>query len=234
MKKILLPAMLLMLMAFAACNKESYYHTASITRPLPVGLVYADQDIDTMEFYTTDNFTITTSQSWATIPDTIQSGKIPNIYRMIWTVVAPVVFEPNTTGDIRTVYVYVNINADDNWNWTASTAFRQVSWLEISRPAPNYSYKDRVITGVAFECKDSAHFVTDTLEFYTNGPWTLSVPTSSFARPESTSGSAGQNKIPVTLDPNDGLADRDVTVSLTSRGVTTPIKFTQFGKKEEE
>ncbi len=251
MKKILLPVMLLMLVAFAACDKESYYHTMSIIKPLQIGVVFADQDMDTLEFYTTDNFAITTNQSWATIPDTIKSGNIPNVYRMVWTVVAPVVFEPNTTfdpndasdpnttGKIRDVNVQINVNGGDDWNQTATATFRQLYWLSIERPTAKYSYKEEqinsrkysVVTGAAFECEDSATQFTDTLEFYTFGAWTLTDGT--FAHPEVTSGEAGQHKVPVTIEQNATVAKRETSVNLTSRGVTTPIKFIQEGKKEE-
>ena len=187
MKKILLPVILLVLVAFAACNKESYYHTMSLIKPIQVGIVFADQDIDTMSFYTTDNFSITTNQSWATIPDTIQSGKIPNVYRMVWTVVAPVVFEPNTSGKIRDVSVQIQVSGGNDWNQVATATFRQLSWLSINRPVAKYSYLERVVTGAEFECVDSATQISDTLEFYTYGPWTLSDGT--FAHPEITQGS---------------------------------------------
>lgn len=233
MKKIVLPVLLLVLVMFAACNKESYYHTMSVVRPVQVGVVFADQDMDTMIFYTTDNFWITTNQTWATIPDTISSGKITNVYRSIWTVVAPIVFEPNTTGEIRTAQAQIRVAGDDDWNNTATITFRQLSWISINRPTAKYSYVDRVITGAEFEAKDSAAQFTDTLEFYAFGDWTLT-DGKLFAHPEVTSGEAGQQKVPVTVVPNDGLAERHDTILLTSRTVTTPIAFIQEGKKEEK
>ena len=232
MKKILLPLMALAILLTGACNKESYYHTMSVVKPVQAGIVFADQEIDTLQFYTTDNFTLTSNADWAVVPDTMKSGKIKNYYHQVWVVTSPIVFDANTTGSPRTAQISIKCFGDDDWDNTGTATFHQISWLDITRPLPKYSYKERVVTGATFEAEDSATQVTDTLVFYVFNKWTLT--DGDFVHPEVLSGNPGENKVALRVEQNASTTSRETSIMLTSRGVKTSIKYTQKGKKEEK
>ena len=231
MKKLILPLVVLVLFLTGACNKESYYHTMSVIKPVQAGIVFADQQYDTVSFYTTDNFTLTSNDDWAVVPDSMKSGKIRNYYKQVWMVTSPIIFDANTTGKPRLTTIAINCYGDDDWNQTASATFYQLSWLDISRPLPKYSYVERTVTGAAFEAEDSATQITDTLCFYVYDNWTLT--DGEFVHPKTLSGQSGENKVAVDVEVNATTASRETTITLTSRGVATPIKFTQKAKKED-
>lgn len=231
MKKTLRLIIAASIIMLCACEKENYYHTMSLIRPLRAGVVMADQEYDTLSFYTTDNFQLISNAEWAVVPDSMKEGRIRNAYRNIWTVVSPIVFEANTTGQPRLGTITVRCFGDNEWDQTATANFYQLSWLDITIPKPKYSYNEGTITGAAFEAEDSATQITDTICFCVYDDWTLS--DGSFVHPKETSGKKGQNKIAVDVEENPDFVERETTLTLTSRGVATPIKFKQEAKKEE-
>ena len=231
MKKTLRLIIAASIIMLCACEKENYYHTMSLIRPLGAGVGMADQEYDTLSFYTTDNFQLISNAEWAVVPDSMKNGRIRNSYYHIWTVVSPIVFEANTTGQPRLGNITVRCYGDNEWNQTAIASFYQLSWLDITRPRPKYSYKDGTINGAAFEAVDSATQITDTICFYVYDDWTLSG--GSFVHPKETSGKKGRNKIAVDVEENPDFVERETTLTLTSRGVATPIKFKQKAKKKE-
>ncbi len=229
MRKHILPLMAIAMLALGACDKESYYHTMSIIKPVQASIVFADQQFDTLEFYTTDNFTLTSKVDWAVVPDTSKSGKIPNYYKQVWIVSTPIVFDANTTGSPRTAGININCFGDDDWNQTATATFHQLSWLDITQPVPKYSYKDRVVTDATFEAEDSATQITDTLRFNVYDNWTLT--DGDFIHPQTLSGAPGEHKVALDMTANTDTVPRETTLKLTSRGITIPIKYTQKAKK---
>ncbi len=234
MKKLFFAVIAALGLLLHSCNKESYYHSQALLYPTgyQVAVVFADQTYDSLYFYTTDRTQISVYDApWMSIPDSMKTLNIQNQYRVLCFVNCPVTFEPNTTGKPRMGHIRVHTTGADDWDNTTTASYYQLSWLDISRPAPAYSYNDNLITGAAFKTKVGAEQTADTLEFWTAGRWTLS--DGLYVHPEVSSGGEGMHKIPVRIDVNATEAERIDTVTLTSNGVSSHVQFTQEIKKEE-
>lgn len=231
MKKSFLSCVALVATLFVACNKESYYHTMGLQYPQSIAVVDADQTLDSVVFATTDNFNLTSNADWMTVPDSMRSGRIQNVYQMIWMVASPLVFETNTTGKIRTALLTIHCTGANEWDQSATATYKQLHWLNITVPAPNYAYKDGDITDAAFVMTDSATQVSDSLCFRVHGNWTLTE--GAFVHPTTVEGEAGKNIVRLTIDPNLSADERQEQIVLTSNGISTPIVVKQKGRKEE-
>lgn len=235
MKKLFIAAMAAAGLLFYSCNKDSsYYHSLGLMYPTSYqsAVIYGDQTIDSLVFYTTDNFELSAYESpWIMIPDSKKSGKIPNVYHRIVYVSTVIEFKPNDTGKIRTGGIRVRSYGEDNWDNTAYATYYQTYWHNISRPQPTYSYEDRVITGAAFRDSLKALQTADTLVFYAHDEWTISG--GSFVHADGLKrGSAGQQRVPLRIDANLIGGERKDTLILTSdKGVSTRIEYIQ--KKAE-
>ena len=232
MKKLFIAAMAAAGLLFYSCNKDSYYHSLGLMYPTSYqsAILYGDKTADSLVFYTTDNFELSAYESpWIIIPESMKSGKIPNMYSV--RVSVGLKFEPNTTGKIRTGGIRVRSYGSDNWDNTAYATYYQTYWHNISRPQPAYSYEDHVVTGAAFRDSLKASQTADTLVFYAHDRWTISGGSFVHAD-ELKSGFAGQQRVPLRIDANLIGGERKDTLILTSdKGVSTRIEYIQ--KKAE-
>ncbi len=231
MKKITLLFALVSLVFISSCKKESYYHWVALAHPTAnqVAVVAADQTLDSVLFYTTDKtFISPVSSSWISIDEDKKVFNVENYYRYVWLVSTPLNFAPNTTGEPRKGTVQIHSVGEDDWDATCDAVYFQLSWHDITMPAPKYSYKDSEVIGAVFEATDSATQVADTLKFVAYGNWTLT--DGSFAHPQSLAGEPGEQKVIVRLDENTATTDRDEEISLSSNGVATKVKFIQTAK----
>ena len=199
----------------AACSGENEYHSSKLYRPLPSTAlyVYADQQIDSIAFTTTESFKITTSQSWCTIPDGFD--ELTNRYaNTVVQCVIPIRLEANTTGVDRSCVI--NIAAGE---YPISTTVYQTASLNITWPNRTY-VAEWELPATATEAQ---------LAFTTYDRWDLrakegdwiTIPTDSLA------GSKGETTVTFTFTKNPG-ADRRDTLFLTSRGVTDTIPVVQL------
>lgn len=200
-----------------------------VNYPQGIALIDADQLMDSVVFSTTDNFQLSSNASWMMVPDSMKSGRVQNYYRVVWQVSSPLLFEPNTTGRMRTAQLSINCTGSDDWNQTSTATYTQVHWLNITSPSPNYAYNEGVITDAAFLLTDSATQVSDTLRFSVHGNWTLTEGT--FVHPSTGEGEPGTQKVALTIDPNPTTGERQEQIVLTSNGVSTPITVKQTGRK---
>ncbi len=223
----------LAVLTLAACDKESYRHAISVSRPYSgqYGVAYADQTLDSIVFETFDSYRASSNASWLTLDPQMAEQKIPNSYWNMWQIVLPFSLSPNTTNETRDAIVSVNNYGDDDWNQTVQVSYLQLGWLNITRPAAAFEAYTSFPRTAEFELTDSATQAADSLVFSVYADWTLSC-TSSFVHLATTSGKAGKNVVNLTLDANEGTADRTDTIKLVSNGVTTPIALKQTGKKE--
>ncbi len=223
---ILLAALLVL-----GCNKESYYHTMGINYPKAYKTVYADQDLDSVVIFVTDNFSLTSSATWVHLPEGTENTQVENYYRVVYQLTAIVNFDANSTGEVREAVITLHSMGSDDWDHTAYTKFYQDTLLNITNPLPAYSYKDGTKTGAAF--LDSLYAVQepDTLKFHAYGNWTLS--DSEFVHPRVTAGVAGDQKVVLDIDPNATEEERETVVVLTSRGVSNKVKYIQKVTKDE-
>ncbi|MCD8266393.1 MAG: hypothetical protein LUC33_04480 [Prevotellaceae bacterium] len=224
----------------ASCDKESYRHAISMTHPNPgtYGAMYADQPMDTIVFTTFDSYKATTNDTWITLDPELAAQEIANLYDGYYEIGIPVTFEPNTTGETRVGEISIYNYGDDDWSATVTASYLQLGWLNVTRPQAAYDYNSSLgyPQTATFELTDTATQVADTLAFVVYGDWELSLPEEQesevFVTLLQASGKAGSVKAPIALEENATKEERQNTVSLTSRGVTTTLVIKQEAQEE--
>ncbi len=225
-------------MALVACDKENSRHEIVIAHPGggSYGLLYADQTKDSVVFYTFDSYkaTVMEGRDWTTLDKNMEKADIENIYNALFHVSIPVTFAVNTTGESRMNHIVIN-NYGDGWNESVSTGFMQVGWLNVTRPMPVVTESNQLNYKATFDLKKDAKETLDSICFYVNGDWSMSVD-KSFVTLSQTTGMGGNNlqNVKLTLLPNEASESRQATIILESSGVKTPITVTQEAAKKEE
>lgn len=235
MKKKSIMSLLVAMLLLASCNKEDFHHSVAVTYPSTsqMAFVYADQLEDSIEFQTTDQFTLSSNESWIIIPAESQTKEINYADRNVWILSLPIQFQANTTGKPRTGSVSLHTYGGNDWDQTVSAYYYQVPWPNITCPAPAYSYQERIAVSAVFEATEPDVLQEpDTLMFTAYGDWTLTDGT--FVHPAVNMGTKGEQKVVLNIDPNMGTEERTDVIKLTSNGVTTEITYKQEIKKEEE
>ncbi len=76
----------LVAIAFAACNKDTYQHGTGLVRPQAgtYALVFADQTLDSVCFYTYDSYAVSTDASYVTVDSEWGAKKVINNYWTCW------------------------------------------------------------------------------------------------------------------------------------------------------
>lgn len=233
MKKLsafLLPVAALCLMA---CSESEYEVHQTYFYPQNVSgmLFYADQESDTIRLVSYDSWTAKTSVDWLAVSPTqltIPSGT-GAVKRLDITAT------PNTTGKNREGQIQV-----DSY-FTIGMYVRQASWLNIHYPSGNpvsSTQPDDRTTGVHhedvqmdFSMKLKADTTSAEIDFtvYKDGallrssePW-LTTPELMLT--------AGRHKVKLGVEKNESAEERSATLTLTSNGVSTPIRVIQSGAK---
>lgn len=231
MKKLFLIALTTLLIW--GCNKESYYHTMGIVYPNAYKTVYADQDLDSVVIFVTDNFSLTTNVDWLHLPEGAENTQVESYYRVVYQVKVNATFDANTTNKVREALITLHSSGSDDWDHTAYTKFFQDTLLNITNPLPAYSYKDGTKTGAAFLDSLYASQEPDTLKFHAYGNWTLTFPEDGFVHPRVTAGTEGDQKVVLDIDDNPAEERREMEVVLTSRGVSNKVRYIQRAKEIE-
>ena len=219
MKKIVFYMGLIAMMA-VACSKGNETHNSTIVRPSPNSTlwVWADQKWDSIAFVTTESYTLTSTESWCTIPEGREAVHNPYSNTFVSYLVPIQFIEANTTGEGR--YVQINVNAGD---YSIVASIYQSQYLNITRPSRNtyYPYELNELTVAASEN------ITE-VKFTTFDSWTLAVQDGSWITlPTESTGASGSHAVSVTLSSNTGSTERRDTLLLTSRGVTNKIPVLQ-------
>ena len=208
-----------------SCDKQgNSYDFAQILYPNSYGAVlYADQTRDTLNFATTYDWSLSCPENWVHISPEYVSGTVPGGYYMVNK--AWIDFDANTTDASRVAVV--SFHADGK---SLETVYEQLNYLHITRPGRGQS--GFMQTDEADKRRDSIMFRTYadewTLAFKGEQPSWLRIEEGS-----ATTGRAGGYKVFYELDPNNTADERSAVLELKSRGVTTEIKISQSGKKEE-
>ena len=113
--------------AIAACNKDSEFHQTYIERPSDaLLLVSGEAGTDSLVFYTTESFTMTTTvttngmtNDWYEYPDEFNTFN-NTLNGAIIKFSIPITFKRNTTGQRRTVVFSINAG-----KYSASVAYVQ-------------------------------------------------------------------------------------------------------------
>ncbi len=134
----------------SACDNGSNNSNHYISFPTPEGVVYADQQTDTLTVQSTDSWTATVededySKDWFSPKEfstTVPSGKIA-YSRYGFNILV------NTTGGMRKSYFVIKSNGK-----TLRKTLVQVPWLNITNPGMEIRRKDGTVTSLY----DTEHF----------------------------------------------------------------------------
>lgn len=218
----------MMLTAFIGCKKEdNRYHSILIYKPYAgVGYIYADQTLDSVIFSTTESFAFTSDVSWLTLDPSASKGTVKEGY--ILTTKFAIHLEPNTTGKVRNGVVTGKMYSED-FNQDVGLLYQQLPWHNIVRPIP----RELSNMEIEFVGTDSAHWTRDSVKFTAYADWTLEPSADSYLTPRVKSGKAGRHTVELLLTPNATAEKKEATLSLSSNGATTIIKYVQLPKKEK-
>lgn len=145
-------------LAMSSCDNGSSNSEHYINVPTPEGVVYADQETDTLTVQSTDSWTATVededySKNWFSPKEfstTVPSGKIA-YSRYGFNILA------NTTGGMRKSYFVIKCNGK-----TLRKTIVQVPWLHITNPGMEIRRKDGTVTSLY----DYEHFQELQAYFY--------------------------------------------------------------------
>ena len=206
-------------------------------------ILYADQTIDSLLFYTFDSWTATRQPNcdWMAFA-TDSSANIKYDYSKRYFCRVVVSFKPNTTGKTRYSYVLV-----ESYDYSYSSPFVQLGMLNVSHPAytPD-SWLDEqsgIPESVHFTLTDSANWTTDSICFTVENSWRL-LPVGEtlpdwLTLNDKNYGSRGKHTVNLTLTENtDTENGREAMLRLISSGeggeVTNLITVHQLPAKKAE
>ena len=219
---------------FASCISDPETH--QLTPVEQSIMLYADQTVDSLRFYTFDSWTVTPQVDWITI-DGNSHQNITYDFKKCYLCTAYVKVTPNTTGKTRVGTVLVQ-----SYDYSYSAPFVQLGLLNVSHPTPTVeSWLDRQssIPDVAYyELIDSAHWTADSICFNVQNNWSLVFADETapdWLTVEEIPGSKGHNRVNLTLTENtDTENERKATLRLTSGKVSNLITVRQLPVPKEE
>lgn len=233
MKKTLLLACSL-LPFFASCIGDPDTHQLT---PIEQSFVlYADQTVDSLRFYTFDSWTVTPQVDWITI-DGDSHQDITYDFTKCYLCRAFVRIKPNTTGKTRSGSVLVQ-----SYDYSYSAPFVQLGLLNVSHPTftvDSWLDEPSKIPSVAhYELIDSAHWVADSICFTVQNDWNLEFEDATapdWLLFDKSTDIKGVHRVHLTLAENtDTENGRVATLRLTSGMVSNLITVRQLPAKKVE
>jgi hypothetical protein len=217
--------------SFTSCLKDedNSYHGMTILYPSTVAALYADQTTDSLKFISYDSFRITSDATWLTVSEKDASGTVPS--NSYWFANDSIHMTPNTTGDARYGYITLYNTYKES---SAQACYYQTYFLDVIRPTVLKDASNKYY----FAQTDSSTIRTDSVAFKVFGNWTLAIAPNdtatwvSFPEGAKLSGTPGTYIVRYKLATNATGADRSMNLRLTSNGVSTDIKITQYKPKK--
>lgn len=230
--RILLSACSLLLL-LASCTSEPENH--QLTPVESSFVLYADQTIDSLRFYTFDSWSVTSQADWIKVEEPSHAEVSYNYASLyLWRVFVSI--DPNTTGRTRSGYVRVK-----SYDYSYTSPFVQLGLLNVSHPfwtPDSWLDEQSFIPEVAhYTLTDSAHWTTDSICFTVENDWNLAfvgeTPPDWLSLDKSGS-SPGSYKVNLTLTENtDTENGREATLRLTSGEVSNDILVRQLPAKKK-
>lgn len=214
---------------FTSCDNEPENHELS---PVEKSIIlYADQTLDSLRFYTYDSWTVTPKADWISIEGKSQMD-LKYIYWAPYLCRVFVTVEPNTTGQTRTGTVLVQ-----SYEYAYSSPVVQLGLLKVSHPGyivDCWLDEQSYIPDVAhYELTVNANSTSDYISFTVQNNWSLTsaddTPADWIAFDGRTSGLPGEGRVNLILEKNtDAKEERTATLRLTSGEVSNLITIRQL------
>ena len=229
-KTFLLACSLLSLLA--SCNDSETHMLTPVEQAL---IIYADQTVDSLSFYTFDSWTATSQVDWITIDgDSHQDFVYDNT--KCYLCKAYLNAQPNTTGKTRKGFVLVK-----SYDYSYSAPFVQLGLLRVLHPLYTVDTwldeQSRIPEVAHYELIDSAHWTEDSLCFTVENDWGLVFPDGapSWLQLGKETDKGKYKVVDLALEPNtDKQNERVAKLLLTSRGVSNEIIVRQLPDKRTE
>ena len=231
-RKLLLACSLLPMLA--ACNSAPEYH--ELTPVVEPAILFADQKLDSIRFFTYDNWSATPQQDWLGIAGPSRQDNVQYDYRRSILYRVLVSAQPNTTGKTRIGTVLVH-----SYEYDSLFPIMQLGILNVSHPqykADSWIDDSQFYPEVAhFELTDSAYRTADSICFTVENNWELTfadaTPPDWLTLDLQTGMPRRHYQVNLTLTPNSG-EERKATLRLTSGEVTNEIVVRQLAPEKEE
>lgn len=231
-KKTLLLVCSLLSLIVSCSNDPERHELTPVEQPF---ILYADQTIDSLLFYTFDSWTVTPDVDWIKI-DGASHLDIPYDYSMRYLCRVFLNLLPNTTGVTRSGTVLVQ-----SYDYSYSSPFVQLGMLNVLHPTYTVdSWFDEygIIPKVArYELIDSAHWTEDSICFKVENNWDLVFEGEKpeWIELDKTTDLKGKYKVNLTLVPNtDTENGRETKLKLVSGKVSDEITVRQLPAKKDE
>lgn len=222
-----------MLSFLASCTSEPENHQLTpVETPF---ILYADQTIDTLCFYTYDSWTVTSQSDWINVEEPSHADVKYN-YASLYLYRVFVSINPNTTGRTRSGSVLVQ-----SYEYSYSSPFVQLGLLNVSHPSwtPD-SWLDessRIPEVAHYTLTDSAHWTSDSICFTVENNWDLTFvgeTAPDWLSLGETTSRPGKRTVNLTLTENtDTENGREATLRLTSGEVYNDILVRQLPAKKK-
>lgn len=235
MKKVSPLLISVMVLCFAACTESSYeYHQTYFYPQQPGGkMMYADQTLDSTRVISYDSWTAQTTADWLSLTPAEQN--IPAGYGM--NTLVKLTCAPNTTGETRHSAILLK-----SFGSLAMDVY-QTAWLNIIWPTATYTNKPEAAgdasTGtvmdkqVSFVTTLSADSTSMKVKFRVYADGATLQSNASWLVHKDTVYAAGTHEALLSVEPNAFAVSRTATLTLSSNGVSTPIKVTQKEKQKQ-
>ena len=211
----------------ASCSVDPERH--ELTPVSPTVVHYADQQLDSAMFYTTDSWKATPQCDWITLLTDAEMTVTYNYYKRYLCGVK-YMLPPNTTGRSRYGKILI---ASGEYSYLVPVV--QLGLIEVSHPSFTTvalldGFNSTVPDTAYYALKDSAHWTADSLCFNAREYWSLSIsPEATWVTASKTKGDPGKYRVDLTLQPNtDTEQSRSTELKLTSGSVTNTITLTQL------
>jgi hypothetical protein len=217
----------------ASCDGEQERH--ELTPDVSSIVLYADETIDSLRFFTFDSWTVTPQADWITVDgdshlDLVHDNSVRYLCKVFFNV------EPNTTGKTRTGTVLVQ-----SYDYSFTSPFVQLGLLRLSHPlftTDTWLNEQSGIPDVAhYELTDSAHWTSDSICFTVQSNWDLVFADEApeWLELDNTMGIPGKYSVHLKLVPNtDKENGREARLKLVSGKVSNEIIVRQLPAKKEE
>lgn len=229
-KTFLLACSLLSLVA--SCNDSETHLLTPVEKAI---IIYADQTVDSLSFYTFDSWTAASQVDWLAIDgDSHQDFVYDNT--KCYLCKAYLKAEPNTTGKTRKGFVLVK-----SYDYSYSAPLVQLGLLRVSHPLYTVDTwldeQSRIPEVAHYELIDSAHWTVDSLCFTVENNWELvfADDTPTWLQLDKDTDLKGEYKVNLTLEPNtDKKNERVARLRLISGEVANEIVVRQLPDKRSK
>ena len=216
-KAYFLSAIAASILLITSCHSDPENHLLNIVYPNPYGIIFADQENDSVIFESFDSYNITSQDEWISVVAG-SSYEVDYDYRNLYAFTSLLSFTPNTTGRTRVGSIRI-----DSYDYSTAALFYQYGFMNIVHPEPS---ETAVPDSASFDLYVPFIATEDSICFNVSKPWTLEFAENAdntWATLDKVQGAAGKSKVTVSITPNPDTDKSRVTVLALKCGQVTNL-----------